>query len=85
MSLISSLESKSEYPIAKSITKFLEEKNINAQIVTNFKMKVARGVEGEILEKRYFCGNEKYFRENNIEIDEKIKEKLKNIQKMQKI
>lgn len=76
MSLISSLESKSEYPIAKSITKFLEEKNINAQIVTNFKMKVARGVEGEILEKRYFCGNEKYFRENNIEIYEKIKEKI---------
>lgn len=81
MSLISSLESKSEYPIAKSITKFLEEKNINAQIVTNFKMKVARGVEGEILEKRYFCGNEKYFRENNIEIDEKIKEKIEKYSK----
>lgn len=81
MSLILGLESKSEHPLAKSITKFVEEKNINAEIVTNFKMKVARGVEGEILEKRYFCGNEKYFRENNIEIDEKIKEKIEKYSK----
>lgn len=76
MSLISSLESKSEHPIAKSVTEYLDEKNIKKENVENFKMKIARGVEGEILGNKYFCGNEKYFRENNINIKDNIKEKI---------
>ena len=76
MSLISSLESKSEHPIAKSVTEYLDEKNIKKENVENFKMKIARGVEGEILGNKYFCGNEKYFRENNINIKENVKEKI---------
>ena len=73
MSLISSLESKSEHPIAKSVTEYLDKKNIKKEVVENFKMKIARGVEGEILGNKYFCGNEKYFRENNIN---NVKEKI---------
>ena len=76
MSLISSLESKSEHPIAKSVTEYLDEKNIKKEVVENFKMKIARGVEGEILGNKYFCGNEKYFRENNINIKDNVKEKI---------
>lgn len=76
MSLISSLESKSEHPIAKSVTEYLDEKNIKKENVENFKMKIARGVEGEILGNKYFCGNEKYFRENNINVKGNIKEKI---------
>lgn len=76
MSLISSLESKSEHPIAKSITEYLDEKNIKKEVVENFKMKIARGVEGEILGNKYFCGNEKYLKENNINIKENVKEKI---------
>lgn len=76
MSLISSLESKSEHPIAKSVTEYLDEKNIKKENVENFKMKIARGVEGEILGNKYFCGNEKYFRENNINIKDNAKEKI---------
>ena len=76
MSLISSLESKSEHPIAKSVTEYLDKKNIKKKVVENFKMKIARGVEGEILGNKYFCGNEKYFRENNINIKDNIKEKI---------
>lgn len=76
MSLISSLESKSEHPIAKSVTEYLDEKNIKKENVENFKMKIARGIEGEILGNKYFCGNEKYFRENNINIKDNVKEKI---------
>ena len=76
MSLISSLESKSEHPIAKSVTEYLDKKNIKKEVVENFKMKIARGVEGEILGNKYFCGNEKYFRENNINIKDNVKEKV---------
>lgn len=76
MSLISSLESKSEHPIAKSVTEYLDEKNIKKEVVENFKMKIARGVEGKILGNKYFCGNEKYFRENNINIKDNVKEKI---------
>ena len=76
MSLISSLESKSEHPIAKSVTEYLDEKNIKKENVEKFKMKIARGVEGEILGNKYFCGNEKYFKENNINIKENVKKKI---------
>ena len=76
MSLISSLESKSEHPIAKSVTEYLDKKNIKKEVVENFKMKIARGVEGEILGNKYICGNEKYFRENNINIKDNVKEKI---------
>ena len=76
MSLISSLESKSEHPIAKSVAEYLDKKNIKKENVENFKMKIARGVEGEILGNKYFCGNEKYFRENNINIKDNVKEKI---------
>lgn len=76
MSLISSLESKSEHPIAKSVTEYLDEKNIKKENVENFKMKIARGVEGGILGNKYFCGNEKYFKENNINIKDNVKEKI---------
>ena len=76
MSLISSLESKSEHPIAKSVTEYLDKKNIKKENVENFKMKIARGVEGEILGNKYFCGNEKYFKENNINIKDNVKEKI---------
>lgn len=76
MSLISSLESKSEHPVAKSVTEYLDEKNIKKEVVEDFKMKIARGVEGEILGNKYFCGNEKYFKENNINIKDNVKEKI---------
>lgn len=76
MSLISSLESKSEHPIAKSVTEYLDKKNIKKENVENFKMKISRGVEGEILGNKYFCGNEKYFKENNINIKDNVKEKI---------
>lgn len=76
MSLISSLESKSEHPVAKSVTEYLDEKNIKKEVVENFKMKIARGIEGDILGNKYFCGNEKYFKENNINIKENVKEKI---------
>ena len=76
MSLISSLESKSEHPIAKSVTEYLDEKNIKKEVVKNFKMKIARGVEEDILGNKYFCGNEKYFKENNINIKDNVKEKI---------
>lgn len=76
MSLISSLESKSEHPIAKSVTEYLDKKNIKKENVENFKMKIARGVEGDILGNKYFCGNEKYFKENNINIKDNVKEKI---------
>ena len=76
LTFISSLESKSEHPIAKSITNYLDEKNIKKENVENFKMRIARGVEGEILGNKYFCGNAKYFKENNMEIKENIQEKI---------
>ena len=76
LTFISSLESKSEHPIAKSITNYLDERNIKKENVENFKMRIARGVEGEILGNKYFCGNAKYFKENNIEIKENIQEKI---------
>ena len=67
---------KQEKEKIEQLKKYLDEKNIKKENVENFKMKIARGVEGEILGNKYFCGNEKYFRENNINVKDNIKEKI---------
>ena len=54
----------------------MREIMLKKENVENFKMKIARGVEGEILGNKYFCGNEKYFKENNINIKDNVKEKI---------
>ena len=64
--IASSIETKSEHPIAKGVVMYAKEKNISLENVTDFKNIVGYGVSAKYEGKNYFVGNEKLLRENNI-------------------
>lgn len=64
--IASSIEEKSEHPIAKGVVMYAKEKGISLENVTDFKNIVGYGVSAKYEGKNYFVGNEKLLRENNI-------------------
>ena len=66
MYLLSSLESKSEHPLAKAIVKYYNENDLAE--VENFKMHIGKGVSGIINDERIVAGNKKLLEEENIDL-----------------
>lgn len=75
LEIASSLENKSEHPIAKAILNYSAEKNISPQNVENFKAIFGKGIQGKILDKNYFAGSEKFFIELGFKF-ENLREKI---------
>jgi len=67
LSLLFSLESKSEHPIAKAIADYAKEKNIEPMIITEFENKPGKGIKGKIENKVLLAGNESFMFENKID------------------
>lgn len=59
ISLVASLEKKSEHPIAHAILNYAAEKNIEMSEVANFENLEGRGVKGAVRDVEYFAGNAK--------------------------
>lgn len=69
ISIIASLEKKSEHPIAKAIVDYAEGKNISLQDVSEFENLEGRGIKGLIKDNSYFVGNEKLVNEIGVSFD----------------
>lgn len=69
ISIIASLEKKSEHPIAQAITSYATDKNIPFLDSSDFKALEGRGVQGNIEDKIYFVGNETLLQEAGISFD----------------
>lgn len=66
MYLLSSLESKSEHPLAKAIVKHYD--NTNLAEVENFKIEIGKGIVGYIDGLKIMAGNEKLLESENIPV-----------------
>ncbi|HRP94524.1 MAG TPA: heavy metal translocating P-type ATPase [Ignavibacteriaceae bacterium] len=66
--LLSSLESKSEHPIAKAIVEFANKKNIKSKSLNDFENKPGKGIKGTIENKAALAGNESFMIENKIDL-----------------
>ncbi len=77
LSALSSLESKSEHPIAKAINEYAHEKNIRPILITDFENKPGKGIEGKTDNRTLLAGNESFMIENNIDFNF-IKTEIKN-------
>lgn len=75
ISILASLESKSEHPIAHAITEYAKEKGINLQPIRNFDSTRGKGLKGVIGKTRYFAGNTKLVADLKLSFDLKIIEK----------
>jgi Cu2+-exporting ATPase/Cu+-exporting ATPase len=71
ISIIASLEKKSEHPIAYAITQYVQEKNISTKEVSNFSVIAGKGVTGVIDNIEYFVGNTALMIEMNSTFDSK--------------
>lgn len=75
ISIISTLENKSEHPIANAIINYSKEKNIKIGIVTDFETIKGKGLKGIINDVEYFAGNTRLIFDLNLEFDKKLLEK----------
>lgn len=77
-SILLSLESKSEHPLAEAVVKFLKEKGVQSVELESFESITARGVKGKFEGKTYFVGNAKLLSENGISIPNELESEAKS-------
>jgi Cu2+-exporting ATPase/Cu+-exporting ATPase len=75
ISIISTLENKSEHPIAHAIINYSKEKNIKIGIVTGFENIKGKGLKGTINDIEYFAGNIKLIEDLNLKFNKELLEK----------
>jgi len=76
VSVLASLEKKSEHPIAHAITGYAESKNIALSAVSSFEGLQGKGIKGLIGGIEYFAGNVKLVKDLNIAFDTKVIEQF---------
>ncbi len=69
VSILASLEKKSEHPIAHAIVNYAQEKKVNTSDVSNFEGIQGKGLKGSINGTEYFVGNTKLIKELGITVD----------------
>ncbi len=69
VSILASLENKSEHPIAHAIVNYAKEKNINTKDVHSFEGLQGKGVTGLVGETQYYAGNTKLISDLGINFD----------------
>ena len=69
VSIIASLEKKSEHPIAHAIVNYAQEKNIRISEASDFEGIQGRGLKGKINGTEYFAGNVKLISDLKISFD----------------
>jgi len=70
ISILASLEKKSEHPIAHAIVNYAEEKNIKIENVSNFTGIQGKGLKGSIKNVEYYVGNVKLVKDIAIAFDD---------------
>ena len=76
LSIIYSIENKSEHPLASAITNYANESGVKIIDITNFKAIEGQGIEAKFNKDTYYIGNA-----SNIKIDEQKQKKLEQLSK----
>jgi heavy metal translocating P-type ATPase len=69
ISILASLEKKSEHPIAHAIVNYAREKNITLSDISNFEGIQGKGLKGTINSTEYYAGNAKLASDLNLSFD----------------
>jgi len=69
ISILASLEKKSEHPIAHAIISYADEHKINISSVNNFEAIKGKGLKGIISDTEYYAGNLKLVTDLNLSLD----------------
>ena len=74
--MAASAEAKSEHPLGKAIVNDVLNKKMNIIASSSFKMTTGKGIEAVVADKKMLCGNEKFLRENGIEINKSVSDTI---------
>ncbi len=69
VSILASLEKKSEHPIAHAIVNYAQEKNLKVGDISNFEGIQGKGIKGMVQGVEYFVGNAKLMKELDVAFD----------------
>ena len=74
--MAASAEAKSEHPLGKAVVNDVISKKMNIIPSSAFKMTTGKGIEAVVADKKMLCGNEKFLRENGIEINKSVSDTI---------
>lgn len=80
LSLVASAEGKSEHPLGKAIVSHARKNQISVVDSDAFSMTGGKGIYAEVSGKKLYCGNEAFFAEHEIDMDEDMKQTLAQFQ-----
>ncbi|KXJ97750.1 MAG: Copper-exporting P-type ATPase A [Parcubacteria bacterium OLB19] len=69
LSILATLESRSEHPISVAITKYAQNNNLALKILSNFEIVKGKGVKGEVDGVKYYAGNSRMVLEEKIDFN----------------
>ena len=72
LKIVSSIENKSEHPIARGIVEFVNVSNVKLYKITEFKNISGFGVSARVEGKQYFIGNSKLMKNQNIDFSRQL-------------
>ncbi len=75
ISILATLENKSEHPIAHAITEYAKKNNISFSNIQNFEIIKGKGLKGTISDIEYFAGNTKLLNDLGLKFDAEVLEK----------
>ena len=75
ISILASLENKSEHPIAHAVINYAKEKNLKIEEISNFKIIKGKGLKGVLEGVEYFAGNTKLIEDLKLKFDVSVLEK----------
>ncbi|MCT4545252.1 MAG: cation-translocating P-type ATPase [Vallitalea sp.] len=81
LSLVSSVENLSEHPLAKAIVEDAKAKEIPIRKIEEFVMSPGKGVSAKLDNKTILCGNINFMNENQININNEIRNKVLEMQR----
>lgn len=74
---IASIEKLSNHPIGKAIYKYAIDRNINLyNNIENFESILGRGIKAKVNDNCILCGNIEFINENNINLDQNLKDEI---------
>ncbi len=71
-SLLLSIESKSEHPLAEAVVTYLKSKNYKTLTVNSFEALAGMGVKAKVESETYFVGSAQLMKQNNVAIFNKL-------------
>lgn len=81
ISLVASVESKSEHPLAEAVVNYAKDKKISLKKVEGFKAIVGYGLEGKIDKKKIIIGNPDLMKKEKIIVTNEVLKKKEGLEK----